>query len=50
MLKKPDNKSLITLTMMFLIGIAMIFIPLIQQRVDIPPTERAKAYQMKLEA
>ena len=35
MLKKPDNKSLITLTMMFLIGIAMIFIPLIQQRQEI---------------
>ena len=35
MLKKPDNKSLITLTMMFMIGIAMIFIPLIQQRQEI---------------
>jgi len=35
MLKKPDNKSLITLTMMFLIGIAMISIPLIQQRQEI---------------
>lgn len=35
MLKKPDNKSLITLAMMFMIGIAMIFIPLIQQRQEI---------------
>lgn len=35
MLKKPDNKSLIILTMMFLIGVVMVFIPLIQQRQEI---------------
>ena len=35
MLKKPDNKSLIILTIMFLIGVAMVFIPLIQQRQEI---------------
>ena len=35
MLKKPDYKSIIILTMMFLIGLAMIVIPLIQQRQEI---------------
>ena len=35
MLKKPDNKSLIFLTMLFLIGVAMILVPLIQQRQEI---------------
>ena len=35
MLKKPDYKSIIILTMMFLIGLAMIVIPLIHQRQEI---------------
>lgn len=35
MLKKPDNKSLIFLTMLFLIGVAMILVPLIQQHQEI---------------
>ena len=34
MLKKPDNKT-IMLTFIFLVGIALIFIPLIQQHQEI---------------